>query len=235
MKMVNLRSLQDWIMMANKKIFFQSDSVQFDIPKPEPTSRSMPDWYRKMEGVSQSRINTVKKCVPVLDALTAGYTIPLPADVVVDKETKNFRTQSKVKLVSMHNPEQTIGVPLPEGFHPQPYKWENHWYIKTPKGYSTLFIHPLNRQDLPFYSFSGIVDTDKHPLIINFPFVIKDDFDGTIPAGTPLIQAIPFKRDDWESDIHDTTKSYHYPLNGENELPPFAWYKRKFWKRKLYS
>jgi hypothetical protein len=221
--------------MKNKKIFFHSDQVEFDIARPEPASRSMPEWYRKMLGVSKSRINTVKKCVPVLDALTAGYMIPLPADISRDSNTKTFKTQANVKLISMHSLEQTEGVPLAEGFDPQPYKWENHWYIKTPKGYSTLFIHPLNRQDLPFYSFSAIVDTDQHPLQVNFPFVIKEDFNGVIPAGTPMIQAIPFKRDDWVSEISDDKKSYYYPLNGENEIPPFAWYKRKFWKRKLYS
>jgi hypothetical protein len=62
-----------------------------------------------------------------------------------------------------------------------------------------MFIHPTYRPDLPFYILPAIVDTDKHPLIINFPFFIKEGFTGVIEFGTPMVQAIPFKRDNWES------------------------------------
>ena len=219
--------------MRNKKIVFHSEKPRFDILKPEPSSKFVPEWYRKMLGVKEG-IATVKKCVPIIDSLTAGYMIPLPADVVWNAETQRFVSQAKFEMNSDHHPSQTDNIPVPEEYDSQPHKWINNWYVKTPPGYSTLFVHPLNRIDLPFYSFSGVVDTDKHPLVVNFPFVLKKDFSGTIKAGTPIIQAIPFKRNDWSSEVIDQGKGYDYPLNGENELPPFAWYKRKFWKRKLY-
>ena len=42
---------------------------------------------------------------------------------------------------------------------------------------------------------SGIVETDKHEANVNFPsFVTKEDGSYIIPAGTPIVQAIPFKR-----------------------------------------
>lgn len=216
----------------SKKILFISDKANLDILKPVPASRNVPDWYRKMSG-SESRIETVKKCIPVLDALTAGYMIPLPADVTWINDKKTFFTQSKFDINSDHHSSQTQDVVLPPEYDPQPHKWVNSWYIKTPPGYSTLFIHPLNRLDLPFYSFTGVVDTDKHPLVINFPFVLRKDFEGTIPAGTPMIQAIPFKRDDWDSRVNDLD-SYSYEKHYEVDLPPFAWYKRNFWTRKLF-
>lgn len=217
-----------------KKIKFHSDKTQLDILKPIPTSKVVPDWYRKMPGVVDG-IETIKKCVPVLDALTAGYIIPLPADVVWDEGRKRFITQGRFEINSDHYAEQIQGLPVPDEYDPQPHKWVNSWYVKTPPGYSTLFMHPLNRLDLPFYSFGGIVDTDKHPLIINFPFVFKKGFKGIVPAGTPLVQAIPFKRDDWESEVKDTGQPYNYPKIYEVDMPPFAWYKRKWWQRKRYS
>jgi hypothetical protein len=217
-----------------KKIKFYSDKTHLDLLKPIPSSRIVPDWWRKIPG-SIKGSETIKKCIPVLDSLTAGYVIPLPADVVWDENRKIFITQGKFQINSDHYMDQIDGIPIPPEYDRQPHKWINSWYVKTPPGYSTLFTHPLNRLDLPFYSFSGVVDTDKHPLIVNFPFVFKDGFKGIIPAGTPMIQAIPFKRDDWESESFDSGEPYVYDKQWQVQLPPFAWYKRNFWKKKRYS
>ena len=217
-----------------KKIKFQTASADFDIPKPMPASRAVPEWYRKMDG-TQEKVHSVKRCVPFLDALTAGYVITLPVDVEWDADLKQFKApRSSVEVLSRHHDSQINGVDISAEYVPIPWKWINHWFIKTPKGYSCLFVHPLNRTDLPFYSLTGVVDTDKHPVITNFPFVVKEGFSGVIPAGTPLIQVIPFKRDDWEADIDDA-HSYYYPKSYEVEMPPYAWYKRKWWSRKRYS
>ena len=75
--------------------------------------------------------------------------------------------------------------------------------IKTPPGYSVLFTHPMNWHYLPFYSLSGVVDTDTYTMPVLFPFMMKNNFEGIIPKGTPVIQIIPFKRDDWKSNIYD--------------------------------
>ena len=217
-----------------KKIKFHSERPDLDIPRPLPTSRVVPSWYRKMNP-SEQHIETVKKCVPVLDALTAGYVIPLHSDVIWDPERKVFLSQSKLMVNSDHHKLQTSDVYIAPEFDSQPHKWINTWHIKTPPGYSTLFVHPLNRMDLPFHTFTGIVDTDRHPIVVNFPFVIRKDFSGTIPAGTPIIQAIPFKRDDWEMEVDDSGTPHSYPKHYEVDQPPFAWYKRNWWNRKLYS
>lgn len=220
--------------MKPKKITFWSVRTDLDLPKPFSASRLMPEWYRKMRVLKDHQM-TVKRCIPFLDTLAAGYILTLPADMTWDTETGKFLTQSKLVLNSDHYGFQTEDVPLPPEFNPQPHKWNNYWFIKTPPGYSTLFIHPLNRLGDPFYSFAGIVDTDKHPTPINFPFVLRHDFNGTIPAGTPIIQAIPFKRDEWNAKIIDTGKPYNYAKDYEAFSPPFAWYKRNWWTRKVYS
>jgi hypothetical protein len=69
----------------------------------------------------------------------------------------------------------------------------------------------------------------------NHPFLIKKDFVGIIPAGTPIAQAIPFKRESWVSDIEDSL-SYEEPSFVHTmHNPPFNFYKKNFWTRKKYS
>ena len=218
--------------MTNR-ITITSVFPQFDITYPIPASKAVPNWWRK-DSVVKEQMHTMKKCVPILDSLTAGYVIPLPADVWKARGVKNFGQRNDIAFVSEHYPLQTEAYPAPEEFDSQPYKWVNPWNIKTPKGYSCLFIHPLNSGDSPFYSFSGIVDTDKHPVTVNFPFLIKKEFEGVIPAGTPIIQVIPFKRDKWESKVIDN-KDYVEPKDFYKIFnPPFGQYKRNWWTKKEF-
>lgn len=222
--------------MSAKKIEFRPRSPQFDILEPKPASLFIPNWYRQTPPVTQN-VLTAKRCVPIIDALSAGYIIPLPVDVEWNEDSKGqkWQTNSKIEVLSEHHQSQTELFEISSNFDSQPHKWINNWHITTPKGYSTLFIHPVNRSDLPFYSFTGLVDTDKHPLIINFPFIIEKGFVGKIPAGTPMIQAIPIKRDDWNMSIKDEDKPYSYLKEYEVMNPPFGWYKRKFWSKKRYQ
>jgi hypothetical protein len=217
-----------------KKITFTSVFPQYDIPHPIPASRGVATWWRKAPLV-KDQVHTMKKCTPILDALTAGYLISLPVDVYKAKNVVKFGERFDIQFVSEHFKSQTEAYPVPEEFDDQPYKWINPWKITTPKGYSCLFIHPLNAGDTPFHSFSGIVDTDKHPLTVNFPFVIKKDFEGSIPAGTPMIQVIPFKRDSWVSEIIDDKefvedKHFYRIFN-----PPYGSYKKNWWSKKEFK
>ena len=59
-----------------------------------------------------------------------------------------------------------------------------------------MFTPPLNRPDSRFTCISGLVDCDGYFEFINFSFFFHEpNFVGILPAGTPLVQVIPFKRD----------------------------------------
>jgi hypothetical protein len=73
------------------------------------------------------------------------------------------------------------------------------WAIKTPPGYSTMFIHPQLSMDSPLWAFPGIIDTDTFIVDGHFSFLVDKTFKGVIKQGTPLVQVIPFKREDWSS------------------------------------
>lgn len=215
-----------------KKTKFYSTHVDLNLLHPTPASKHLPKWFKKI-AISINGKETIKKCMPFLDSSRAGYMIVLAADVKFDGE--NFEQVSKIPMITSHYKEQIDGFEIPVEYQDKAWKWTNFFVMKTPKGYSTLFTHPLNRIDLPFYIMSGVVDTDSFPLPVNFPFFIKKDFRGIIPAGTPIAQAIPFKRESWSHSVEDV-KTYEIPLNaGSHANPPFGFYKRNFWSKKTYQ
>ena len=225
------------------KITF-TNTTGADLEQPKPASRLMPDWYKN----TQSYVNgakkpsgdggttaTIKKCVPVFDAITAGYIIESPADVFVSiKDGGQWFEWSDFGLISFHPIEQAPDHPARKQFaYP---KWNNPWAISTPKGYSTLFVQPFHRESV-FTILPGIVDTDQYTAPVNFPFVINDPaFEGLIPKGTPIAQAIPFKRDSWTINIGDI-KNLKAQANVTKKLHSkfFDKYKSMFWARKEYK
>jgi hypothetical protein len=57
------------------------------IAPPVAAKTVMPDWFRKLPPVDKTRIGTgdtgqtVKRCMPFLDAMTTGFILPLAATV----------------------------------------------------------------------------------------------------------------------------------------------------------
>lgn len=184
------------------------------IPKPYSAKKYIPDWFKALptnlgpeHGVENRFENsTVKRCMPFLDAMNIGYIIPLAADVEFttnnDASKIDWFCKFNKIVVDTHNSKQITSdkSPNPLGNIP-PLKFNNFWYIKTPPGWSTLFIPPINRGDDRFICFGGLVDTDNYKNVVNFPFLFtKPNFIGVIKAGTPLVQAIPIKREFLKSE-----------------------------------
>lgn len=192
------------------KIQFTNMSDFSKLEPPIPASEHIPEWYKKMEsyvggikkpGGDGHTLATIKRCMPVFDALTGGYIIVSPADVFVSIDESGDQRFEWVNfgVISFHPITQ---APTHPSFNGWAYpKWNNLWAIKTPKGYSTLFVQPLHRES-PFTIMAGVVDTDVFYAPVNFPFVMNDPkFEGLIPAGTPIAQVLPFKRDNWQMEF----------------------------------
>jgi hypothetical protein len=226
------------------KITFTNTSGYEELEQPKPASLLVPDWYKNTESyVSGTKkptgdggtSATVKRCMPVFDAMTSGYIIESPADVYVSiKDGNQWFEWSDMGLISFHPIEQ---APLHPDKKPHAYpKWMNYWSIRTPKGYSTLFVQPFHRESL-FTILPGIVDTDEYYAPVNFPFVINDpQFEGLIPKGTPIAQVIPFKRDSWKMEIgnqEDLKKQANISKKLSSKF--FDRYKTMFWSRKEYK
>ena len=215
-----------------------------DIEQPQPAFKFIPDWYKNMESYigkekkpsgSGTTTATIKRCIPVFDAITSGYIITLPADIYVSiVDEKQFFEWSDLNLINFHPIEQ---APEHPNRKPHAYpKWMNPWGVKTPKGYSTLFVQPMHRESV-FTILPGIVDTDTYTAPVNFPMVINDpNFEGLIPKGTPIAQVIPFKREGWQMEIGSKRelKEQNNVLQKINSKF-FDKYKSMFWSRKEYK
>jgi len=228
-----------------KKIIF-TNTINFEmLPKPQKASAFIPNWYKKLEsyigGVKQpngkgSTTGTVKKCVPVFDAITAGYILVLPADVHVKQvDGKQYFEWANLDLIDFHPVEQAPNYLEKPRVDLYP-KFINPWGIRTPKGYSCLFTQPFHRES-PFKILDGIVDTDNYYAPVNFPFSLVDrEFEGLIPAGTPMAQVIPFKRDSWKMELgkqQDIIDQIH--ITQKLRLRFFDSYKTNFWNRKEFN
>lgn len=138
---------------------------------------------------------TIKHCMPFIDALTTGFMIPLQADIQVKDGEFSEDWPHEESPLGLHFAMQAPGVPfVDEG--EVVIKAHNFWSIHTETGYATFFTHPLNRLDLPFRTLSSVVDTDSFDALpVHFPMVWVDrDFEGTLPAGTPIAQCMPIER-----------------------------------------
>jgi hypothetical protein len=231
--------------------FDKEMELLFDPPK--PASQAIPDWYKNMAvhmdgekedalsktGVASSNL-TLKGCSPFLDALTSGYIFELPFDIEFRKDSQkgiNIRWATNINLIGQHGPDQAPGLPEPFNGMPGLLKWRPGWRVVTPPGYSCLFTHPINRHDLPFRTFSGVVDTDMYKLGVEFPFQLLDSINEDIfilEKGTPICQVIPFKREDWDSSIQPFNEDENKKEGFKLKSKLVRSYKQQFWQKKTY-
>ena len=230
------------------KITFKRVDENESFLTPIPAKQTLGPWFKKIPQfingdkelkLSNGSINkTIKHCIPVLDAMTSGYTIPLVGEIMVSKPTEEeylFNWMNVHPLVSTHSKSQVENFQFPPGYSTTTaFKWHSRFLVQTPPGYSVFFMHPVNRWDLPFYSLPGIVDTDKHPVIINFPFLVKEGFSGKIEMGTPLIQLFPFKREKWNSEILPGSEKEYTSVYEAFRTAIDSKYKNDYWSRKDY-
>jgi len=179
------------------------------LPRPIPAVLGLPDWFKELPAKAFSAALgedelTVKKCPPFIDAMTYGFLIPLAADLKVengelawerDIPTGAFSNYPR-SPIDFHDNNQVAGTPLHDDDR-FIIKFNNFWTIELPPGYSILVTHPVNRQDLPFVTLTGLVDADRYrDNFIHFPARWCDaHFSGTLPKGTPVAQCLPLKRD----------------------------------------
>jgi Family of unknown function (DUF6065) len=204
-----LRRAVEIAMEAKQNIQFVCSPEDYGvIAEPVPAKSQQPEWFRKLPPVNKEFLNTgdngqtVKRCMPILDAMNAGWLLPLAATVRIEVSDDGKNVTSgwdfDRSMVSNHSAYQLAGHPK----QPQPVcKFHNYWTIITPPGWSCLFVPIINREQPHFEVFSGIVDTDTFTTRVNFPFMMKAP-DGlyVIKKGTPIVQVIPFKRDAFDLD-----------------------------------
>jgi hypothetical protein len=247
--------------MFVKKIEFIAHEDYIDIcdTKPVPIKYNRPNWYKRLTHTVNNL--TVKGCMPFLDTLTTGYLLKIPQDLHIQHNVLNSEGQREsffnpslksegfalnLKRINLnqgpdnHPSFQLEGSPLVEKNKNLPFlKILNPWIIKTPPGYSCLFLPPMNNSDDRFSILPSIVDTDTFTNEINFPIVINGDkypiLDTIIEKGLPYVQVIPFKREGWEMSIKSKSELELTKLKISYKDKMLHVYKTKFWSKKKWK
>ncbi|NDB58431.1 hypothetical protein EB001_08295 [bacterium] len=222
-----------------------SQMAEFVVPEPKPAKTYIPEWYKDIKVSKDMKIGPtgelnfdgrIKKCVPFLDGLTSGYIQESWTDIFIEN------TDNAIRFGNSTGPEivqirESVSPTISDVYYPIEFLWQIQWFPKLPKGWSAIITHPLNRIDLPFSSLSGIFDSDVfyHGGPGNYPFYIHKGFSGLIPAGTPMYQIIPFKREKWKSSktafkVDDFRKREHKIRKHMLDA-----YRKEFWQKKTYD
>lgn len=237
------------------KIFFNpvSELTYLSVDPPKSSKNYIPDWYKRMPAFQNSKPSfdistgrtdrTLKMCMPFLDSLSSGYIqetwqdIRFFSEIDANENVKfSYNYPTKPDIVSVREPLKNK-FPIPEDFYQFELSWHPVWIPQLPKGYSAIISHPMNREDLPFRTLTGIVDHDTFSQSqegSNIPFLLKKDFSGIIKKGTPMYQIFPFKRDDWESIISPYSEKNQ--IKSVQKLRQHFWggYKKHHWNKKNY-
>lgn len=236
---------------------FLVDSINLnqdiDFNEPQESKKYIPAWYKKLSKFHKSNsisklhpINdrgtdgsaaSTKLCMPFFDALTCGYMYTLEYDLHVSQDKNGFPVLSWDGDNMIVDKRLMIDVPVPTQHHPLHFGWKVNWYSETPKGYSLLITHPLNRHDLPFTTMSGIIDADLWHTPVFTSFFLKRNFIGIIPKGTPIFQMIPIKREEWalEIDYSNENIEANQIKDEKRRSLIYAYYKNIIWQRKQYK
>ena len=202
-----------------KKIEFikTSDKVS-DLYYPVPASKEIPDWYKNISSYiggekaiigKGETLATIKKCMPVFDSISSGYILKTYCDIEIlwDGITYEFITSPYYgDVIVGHSASQVVGHPGVDNKHTFVPKLLNVWAVKTLQGYSSLILPPMHRDNI-INIFPGIIDSDSFNDATNFPFTVNTKEERVlIPAGTPVAQIIPFKRENWEMSVNHNPK-----------------------------
>ena len=227
--------------MFEKKITFIATNRDYEKiwPHPGPANHFIPQNYKDLNRHVDKNLHkpTVKTCIPFLDALTAGYIIPFDQDYIVDATEKDLSITAANKEPEPAGFHSKSQLPLGDGKGKENAgKFHNKWLIKTPPGYSCLFIQPLNRTEERFEAISGVVDTDTFINVINFPFHWKKWNQQTlVKKGEPMIQVIPFKRESWKKWSGFIMEIAHGQTLRLMESKFVDRYKKMFWHKKSFK
>jgi hypothetical protein len=194
---------------AMRMIFRCDPALEKHLLRPIPARSALPDWLRQMPSKAHSEIHgreirTVKQCPPFVDAMAYGVMILLPCDVTVDRgafawhwDIPEPATSGHARApLSFHVAAQLAGAPFARG-HEAAIKFNSFWTIECDESWSLFATHPVNRDDLPFRTVSGLVDADRfHDGGINFPAVwTAPEFSGVLSKGTPVAQCFAVPRE----------------------------------------
>jgi hypothetical protein len=185
-----------------------------------PSNKFIPEWYRKLPQFTD-KSNTVKRCPGIMKYLTHGYIVRTWLDVTIHTDVKHnnikieytedfrnigrknvfnyFQTSPPITLMN----EGTFGDPnpFPDNTFKRILKWQLGWHAQAPKGFDIWFA-PLQYHFNPnFTATIGMMDSRITEQLNIQVLWHPTESEVYIPAGTPLVQLIPVRREEIDHEI----------------------------------
>ncbi len=218
--------------------FICEDQAMVDFFPPRPANKVVPEWYKELpmrvvKPAEKIDVPTIKHCMPVQDMITSGYIIFNTYEFTLYPNKNgpydDFKSQCPHRpyLGAHHHFQWPMEI---EGQNKHYFKIAQPWMIKTPPGYSCLLVQPFYHLEERFRLLPGIIDTDKHDMTVEIPGYLTTNDPVHLEPGIPLLQVIPFKREDWTMTAEAKPK--------KRSLLEFYWesaYRRIFHSKKSFK
>jgi hypothetical protein len=239
-----------------KVYFIKLDDVCDFSKNPSPSVLGLPKFWKSMPKYFEQPVNvldsrqkmTIRHCPAVNDSANFGYTVYLPFDIFIDATNESqidsylpeinvsfFGEQGNINLASHQHPISFQNYVDLDVYHPMSIKINTLWGIKTDPGYSVWITSPFINTKSPFKVVDAIVDTDRFISCYPYQTLIKKGFCGTIKEGTPFLQVIPFKREEFSSVVLEKEFKEIKKQNRKIHAGFKNSYKRFFWSRKRFT
>jgi len=167
-----------------------------------PASEFIPEKFKNLPSViekgtyQKDNIYSIKLCPGLQDYIGQGYVIPAwcDIDIKIMQGTPKVIYSDPQLNEALHYPEQ-MGNFLDTKFPIRaPVKLDNPWISYSKKEWSILYL-PMHFHENPYFeAIPGIIDHDRAPGRTPLNIMLKTEQDFLIKQGTPLVQMIPFKR-----------------------------------------
>lgn len=225
----------------------QTEYASNHVPPPKPAKNYIPEWYKNLTPFSGGQHPqicgrradvTEKLCMPLFDTFTTGYIQESWCDIYINIEEDGRisvqQADESIEMIVFRDNKNEI-IPKNRGYVDCHLNWLTSWEPKTPKGWSTYYTHPLNQYDMPFRTIDGVIDTDNWWIGGNIPFLLQNNYQGIIPAGTPLYQMFFIKRENWKSEIKEYNDKEWKTLYNKVFNNFYGGYRKKMWIKKNYE
>jgi hypothetical protein len=171
-----------------------------DLCRPYVNNGEWPEWWKQLP----SNEGSLKRCSGSSDYLATGFTIPLWAKVMLRPSINGKEWEAKFDLTNEFGDfgiegfsyGQTGECPVTKVRKLQEANYVkiiNPWLIKTPPGWSSLFLPPLWDPNPNYTMLPAVVNTDYYHnahMVMN----ILTDEPFELEIGHPMWHVIPFKR-----------------------------------------
>jgi hypothetical protein len=180
--------------------------------QPQKASQFIPSWWKDMpqfadtdepERLSLRRTRTAKRCPSFVEWFSTGVILPAWCDMAFkyNDETKTWAAATGANqspyIIDIHTNDQMLNYMdyKHRGDKAQlVFKLTSPWFLKTPKGYSTLQLPLFYQNDRDWTVAAGTWHSDVLHDTNQQVFYFGDGKEVFIKKGQPLVHYVTYKR-----------------------------------------